>query len=53
MTVIDSAAGELAVARERAKRKRRLDGVLVLSMIVALQLAWLTAIAYGAYRLAT
>jgi hypothetical protein len=51
MTVVDSTAGELAVRRTRARR--RIDGLLILSLIVALQLVWLAGLGYAAYRLAT
>jgi hypothetical protein len=48
MTVVDSAAGELAAARERTGR-RRIHGALVAALIVVLQLAWIGGIAYAAY----
>ncbi|HEU5363787.1 MAG TPA: hypothetical protein VFU56_10620 [Gaiellaceae bacterium] len=51
MTVVESAAGELAAQSARAQR--RIDELLVLSMVVLFQLGWLGVIAYGAYRLAT
>jgi hypothetical protein len=51
LTVVESAAGELAASRTRARQK--LDGLVVLSVVVVLQVAWLGVIAYGAYRLAT
>jgi hypothetical protein len=49
MTVVESAASELSAAQRGTRR--RIDGALVVSVIVVLQLAWLGAIAYGAYRL--
>jgi hypothetical protein len=49
--VVESAAGELAASRRRARR--RLNGLLVLSTVAVLQLVWIGVIAYAAYRLAT
>lgn len=50
MTVVDSAAGDLAAARKRVTR-RRIDGALVASVIVVLQLAWIGVIGYAVYWL--
>jgi hypothetical protein len=48
MTVVDSAAGKLAATHRRART--RIDGLLVLSVIVLLQLGWLATIGYVVYR---
>jgi hypothetical protein len=51
MTVVESAAGELAARRRRTRR--RVDRVLILGVILGLQLAWLGALAYGVYLVAS
>jgi hypothetical protein len=48
MTVVDSAAGNLAATHGRART--RIDGLLVLSVIVLFQLGWLATIGYVVYR---
>ena len=50
MSVVDSAAGDLAAARKRVPR-RWIDSALVAGAIVALQLAWIGVIGYALYRL--
>jgi hypothetical protein len=50
MSVVDSAAGDLAAARKQVAR-RWIDSALVAGIIVALQLAWMGVIGYALYRL--
>lgn len=49
MTVVDSAAGELVARRRRARRK--VDGMLMLGVICAVQFGWLAILGYVAYRI--
>jgi hypothetical protein len=46
--VVDSTAGELAARRRRARR--RIDGLVMLGVICAVQVGWLAVLGYVAYR---